>query len=275
MITTHLIPKPVAFFAALISISCATTPPAPVEQQKAAAVRPEEQLSMVTASGVRLRMFPNLQGEILARMERGDRIAVISRTPDVESIDGDTYHWYYIRETRGGRNGWVFGAYIDRASLKAELLDVLSEKKLGVAMVTQYSFDGLMGPGEDIIPENLGKVFGKGKYRHEGKIENRHNGIMDDLYEMKYRGLTVNFYHARGIRRHIATRIVLERPSPWALWGLTVGSSIELLKRKFGEPNDTADDALIYRTDQMEGHILTFTVRGGKIGSIRWDYRLD
>lgn len=65
----------------------------------------------VTVDGLRLRTFPMLSGEKVARLTKGDEVHIASRTSWVDKIDGITAPWLEV--SRGWAVGWCFGGYVD------------------------------------------------------------------------------------------------------------------------------------------------------------------
>ncbi len=220
-----------------------------------------------------MRHYPNLEGKIRHVLKKDERIIIISRTPSRATIGGSADYWYNVR--KGNDNGWIFGAFLDRKSFLEEKLEILTEKKMVEIRATQYSLDGILGPDTDITLDTLNKYFGSGSYRFIEKVTNKHDGSMDEVYEMKYPGLTVKFYHAIQIRRHIPYLITLEKPSPRSLWGLTVGSTLKDLKEKIGDPNATSGDTLIYLSDPLEEGTVNFKISNERIQSITWSSMVD
>jgi hypothetical protein len=64
---------------------------------------------------VRVRAEPNLSGEILGIVNRGDKVEILKIGREKQKIDGLESVWYKIRTIRTVANieGWVFGAYVN------------------------------------------------------------------------------------------------------------------------------------------------------------------
>lgn len=64
----------------------------------------------ITGDGVRLRGEPGTGGAVVASLDRGTRVEVVFRTGSVQTIDGDTYFWYFVNA--GQKGGYVYGRFI-------------------------------------------------------------------------------------------------------------------------------------------------------------------
>ena len=71
----------------------------------------------VTVDGLRLRAFPLLTGEKVARLTKGDEVHIASRSSWVDTIDGITAPWLEV--SKGWAVGWCFGGYVDLGSRNA------------------------------------------------------------------------------------------------------------------------------------------------------------
>lgn len=68
-------------------------------------------------------------GSIVGKLSFGERVEVLMRTAETESIDGATAPWYLVRRDRGDE-GWIFGAYLQgEKPAHIERKDITPEKK--------------------------------------------------------------------------------------------------------------------------------------------------
>lgn len=71
----------------------------------------EGTLGIVSDDRVRVRMSPDLSGEILGHINRGDKVEILD-VGEVQKIEFSASPWYKVR-TDSNVEGWVFGVYID------------------------------------------------------------------------------------------------------------------------------------------------------------------
>lgn len=65
----------------------------------------------VKVDGLRLRAFPTLSGDKVARLTKGDELHIASRSSWVDTIDGLTAPWLEV--SKGWAVGWCFGGYVE------------------------------------------------------------------------------------------------------------------------------------------------------------------
>ncbi len=66
----------------------------------------------VNDDGVRLRAAPNLEGEVLTKLNRNDAIEFYHAAEAEAEIGGVKGYWYLVKSV-GGQRGWVWGKYVD------------------------------------------------------------------------------------------------------------------------------------------------------------------
>jgi hypothetical protein len=64
----------------------------------------------ITGDGVRMRGEPGTAGEVVTSFNKGARVEIAFRTGTVQTIDGDTYFWYFVNA--GPNSGYVYGRFI-------------------------------------------------------------------------------------------------------------------------------------------------------------------
>jgi hypothetical protein len=64
----------------------------------------------ITGDSVRIRYEASTDAEIVATVNKGTRVEVISRTGVFQTIGGDSAFWYYV--TYGKDTGFIFGRFI-------------------------------------------------------------------------------------------------------------------------------------------------------------------
>lgn len=72
---------------------------------------------IINDSRVRLRTEPNLNCSTILLLEKGDKLSVLSKSDKKQEIGDDwwnseLWYWYQV-ETSDGKNGWVYGKYLD------------------------------------------------------------------------------------------------------------------------------------------------------------------
>jgi hypothetical protein len=80
------------------------------------------QQAAVTGGGLRVRSRPNLQGQILFQMQRGDVVDVLERSDTPMQIGELQSHWYRVRHRLG--TGWTYGAYLTFDSVRNDEFDL-------------------------------------------------------------------------------------------------------------------------------------------------------
>lgn len=65
----------------------------------------------ITDSNVRIRSKPDLTGEKLGSVQRGDIVQVLDKSAEPMQIEKESAYWYKIK-TDGDMEGWVYGAYV-------------------------------------------------------------------------------------------------------------------------------------------------------------------
>lgn len=66
----------------------------------------------VLISQLRLRITPSTQSAEIDRLEKGEVVKILGRSPEKMRIGKEESYWYEI-ETKSGIRGWVYGAYLD------------------------------------------------------------------------------------------------------------------------------------------------------------------
>ncbi len=112
---------------------------APLDVNEATDIKKSEEI--YTDKKVPPRVFAYINNEVPARdragnsgaavgkLSFGERVEVLMRTAETESVDGATAPWYLVRRERG-EEGWVFGAYLQGDKpVRIEKKDIAPEKK--------------------------------------------------------------------------------------------------------------------------------------------------
>jgi hypothetical protein len=109
----------------------------------------------VTADGLRLRAFPRTNGEIVARLSKGDELRIASRSAWVETIGGITAPWY--EASKGWAVGWCFGGYV---ALNGQNEPIKSAIEKSDTIPTRSYFESANGRGIDDLPYLRMHIFG-------------------------------------------------------------------------------------------------------------------
>lgn len=103
----------------------AATPPAAVATPATAAATPKPKPSAPTSvpppdgatvgrsngANVVLRAGPRKDSQALGAIKQNQRLYIIRRSDNVDTIDGVDSDWVYV-QTEDGKKGWVFGKYV-------------------------------------------------------------------------------------------------------------------------------------------------------------------
>ncbi|MBN2402484.1 MAG: SH3 domain-containing protein [Spirochaetes bacterium] len=79
----------------------------------------------VTASALRIRSKPGLNGEVISGILKGRRIDVIADSGIKQKISGITSNWYSVKIS-SDESGYAFGGYIEKAVMQENLPENLS-----------------------------------------------------------------------------------------------------------------------------------------------------
>ena len=82
----------------------------------------------ITGDGVRLRAEPNTTSRVIASFSKGARVEVIFRSGTFQTIDGDTYYWYFVNA--GNMSGYVYGRFITMDAAVAPSFDPVEPEGL-------------------------------------------------------------------------------------------------------------------------------------------------
>jgi len=78
---------------------------------------------------VKARDRAGVSGTVVGMLSFGEKVELLVRTAEKESIDGATAPWYLVRRERG-EEGWVFGAYLQgEKPVRIERRDIALEGK--------------------------------------------------------------------------------------------------------------------------------------------------
>lgn len=69
----------------------------------------------VNASSLNMRGEPDVNGYVIARLPKGQKVSIESSTTNEETIDGISSNWYQVSSAYG--NGWVFGGYLSTSEV--------------------------------------------------------------------------------------------------------------------------------------------------------------
>ena len=83
----------------------------PVELPPTPVVSARESWAVVRRAYVRIQGEPAVGSSIQGHVRRGAILAVIERTPFLDTVDGQRDHWLSVAGDE--ISGWVFGAYVD------------------------------------------------------------------------------------------------------------------------------------------------------------------
>lgn len=74
--------------------------------------------AVITENLLRVREKPGKDAEVILHIRRGNVVEIISRTETKEEVEGGVGYWFLVDYS--GLKGWVFGAYLQVVSSRAE-----------------------------------------------------------------------------------------------------------------------------------------------------------
>lgn len=75
---------------------------------------PLREFVYINGDGVRLRVEDRVRSTAIGRLGFGERVELLGRSEQMDSVDGFNDYWYMIRNRRK-YEGWVFGRYVQRS----------------------------------------------------------------------------------------------------------------------------------------------------------------
>lgn len=78
---------------------------------------PVRELVYINTDGV-LRVEDNVRSTAIGRVRSGERVELLGRSEELDSVDGFRDYWYMIRKRR--YEGWVFGRYVQKNRPRGE-----------------------------------------------------------------------------------------------------------------------------------------------------------
>jgi len=71
-----------------------------------------EKKAVLNDSNVRLRVKPNLNSDIWAKLSKGTEVIIKDKSAEKYEIDGESWYWYKI-DNPYYPDGWVYGKFLD------------------------------------------------------------------------------------------------------------------------------------------------------------------
>jgi hypothetical protein len=120
----------------------------------------------------------------------------------------------------------------------------------------------------------IGKL-GKPLNMTSKEVKNRHNDVMDTVYELVYKGLYLEIYEVTLDNRGFVYHIVVTSKKYKPKWGLGVGATKSQVKAALGNPNETNINEWSYVVSDIFPHSVTFYFEKDRVQKIEWLYTLD
>jgi hypothetical protein len=135
-------------------------------------------------------------------------------------------------------------------------------------------------------PEFLGRIIVSPKNDVIGKlgeplnmtrkeVKNRHDDVMDTVYELVYEGLYLEIYEVTLDNRSFVYHIVVTGKKYKPKWGLGVGTTKSQVKAALGNPDETNMDEWSYVASDVFPHSVIFYFEKDRVQKIEWLYILD
>ena len=74
--------------------------------------------AVVAENLLRVREKPDKDATVILHIRRGNVVEIVSRTETREQVEGGEGYWYLVDYS--GLKGWVFGAYLQLSTTRAE-----------------------------------------------------------------------------------------------------------------------------------------------------------
>lgn len=97
---------------------------------------------LANSDGIRIRVYPSLEAEIIGRLDRGTTVAVYGRSRYRMFLDGFDSFWLKINAE--SVEGWAYGAFINLLDSQHERLPVLSEaRQIGIVDLNYHNHQNM------------------------------------------------------------------------------------------------------------------------------------
>jgi hypothetical protein len=107
------------------------------------------------------------------------------------------------------------------------------------------------------------------------EVKNRHNDVMDTVYELVYEGLYLEIYEVTLDNRSFVYHIVVTSKKYKPKWGLGVGATKPQVKATLGNPGESNINKWSYVASDAYPHSVRFYFEKGRVQKIEWVYILD
>jgi len=189
----------------------------------------------ITGDGVRLRDVPATTGVIYGSVNRGTRVEVHGVTGFSETIGGDTAPWYYVSGDEN-RAAFVFGKYVDLdPGISAPPLE---------EPVIHFVLTGLgrFGTEETDVIKNLGEPISLTEEECIDCFTGHY--YITAMRHLTFEDVTASFeVMENGVSRITGITFITDA---YPIWGLSVGDTVEDVRRVLGPPVSTSGGVIYY-----------------------------
>jgi hypothetical protein len=142
--------------------------------------------------------------------------------------------------------------------------------------VNEFIGSGLEFLGNTIIlsMDAVISKFGKPVNLTSRKVKNRHDDVLDTIYELFYEGLYFEIYEVSSFERSYVYHIILANKKYQSKWRLGIGATKEYVTATLGRPDKSEKDSWTYMASGYPNSVR-FTFEKDTVHEIEWIYALD
>jgi hypothetical protein len=116
--------------------------------------------------------------------------------------------------------------------------------------------------------------FGKPVKVTSRKVKNRHDDVLDTIYELFYEGLYFEIYEVTSFERSYVYHIILASKKYQSKWRLGIGATKEYVTAILGRPDKSEIDSWTYVASGYPNSVR-FSFEKDTVHEIEWLYALD
>lgn len=117
--------------------------------------------------------------------------------------------------------------------------------------------------------------FGKPLNITSREVKNRHDDVLDTIYELFYEGLCFEIYEVTLLERSYVYHIVLTSKKYKPKRGLSIGATKDYVTTTLGRPDKSQIDSWTYVASDGYPNSVRFNFGRGMVQKIEWHYVMD